>query len=393
MVDSRSAIDHNGVMRSLAWSGLALCNLGALAWRRDRALSNLERMETYGTKTGWARQARILCDFGRGWHICLCHHWLAVVQMKRILLLCLAAIFAFAGSELIVFHAIGYPPYGVEMKIMGIRGSDQAVNIFKPYSKYWTVEGGNRVFKRNNIGLTGIDVWLAKDAKFVFVLGTSYVQASHLPPEQIAVSVFQEKLRSYSPEFQALNLGMPVHDPYDSYWRANYFEKKYYPAKVFLVIESPYADWFRRQCHPLNFDAGKKKIRRLRSQPLEIARYIMNHSSFCNLTFNLLKTNDRAENENASGNFSVAEPKKTGPELFECIFNFKRKYGNRFILISIAKDGPFNAKIMSFCKTNGIDFCARNLLLPGNRINGHGHLNAVGNRLLGELLYETFVKF
>lgn len=313
--------------------------------------------------------------------------------MKRILLLCLAAICALAGSELIVSHVIGYPPYGVEMKMVGIRGADQPVNIFKPFSRYWTVEGGNRVFRRNNVGLPGIDVRLAKDAKFVFVLGTSYIQASHIPPEQIAVSVFQKKLRSCSPAFQALNLGMPVHDPYDSYWRANYFEKKYYPAKVFLVIESSYADWFRRQRHPLNFDAGKKKIRRLHSLALEIARTIMNRSSFCNLTFNLLKTNGRAENENAAGNFSGAESKKAGPELFECIFHFKRKYGSRFSLISIAKDGALNEKLREFCIANGVDFCSRDLLLPGNRINGRGHLNEKGNQLLGELLYETFVKF
>jgi hypothetical protein len=313
--------------------------------------------------------------------------------MKKLGLLIAAALLAFLGVECIVSRIIGYPTYGVEMKVAGIRGTDQPVNIFKPHSAYWTVEGGNRVFKRNNVGLTGIDIRLAGEPRFIFVLGTSYIHASHIDPGQTAVSIFQKKLRSRFPEYQALNLGLPLHDPYDSFWRANYFEKKYSPARVFLVIESSYAEWFKRQQHPLRFAPGSKKTRRLRSLPLRIAATIMNHSSFCNLTYNLFRTSGRTENESARERLGENKTAAAGPDLLACILQFKKRYGGRFALLSIAGDGTLNATLREFCRANDIHYGARNLLLPGTRINGRGHLNAKGNARLGEWLYEAFIAF
>ena len=90
--------------------------------------------------------------------------------MNRFITIIIAFIFAFILNELFVRFVIKYPNYGVEKKMIGIRADDQVQNIFKPYSKYWNVEGGNRVFKRNNLGLPGTDVNISNSSKYILFL-------------------------------------------------------------------------------------------------------------------------------------------------------------------------------------------------------------------------------
>ena len=81
-------------------------------------------------------------------------------------------------------YGLGYPVYGLDKKVK-IRDIGWS-NIWKPYSEYWNVEGGNRKFSRNNIGLPGLNVKIADDSKYIYILGSSFVEALQIPPEMIA---------------------------------------------------------------------------------------------------------------------------------------------------------------------------------------------------------------
>lgn len=313
--------------------------------------------------------------------------------MKKMLLLGSAAISALICTEWIVAKIIGYPTYGVEMKMLGIRGLDQPVNIFKPYSKYWTVEGGNKVYRRNNVGLPGINVKISNSSKYVFVLGSSFIEAYQLPPEKIATSILQKKLQIKNPDDQVLNLGISGHDPYDLFWRASYFEKRYFPSRVILVIDSTYENWFKRQRQPLDFNQNSKVPERLYSSKMKYISFIVNNSAFLNLVSGLIKNRNQEAAEIQQIKTRVAKSnKKANSDLIACISNFKEKYKDRFSLISIISENSLNSQIHDFCSANGIRFISRNVFLAKYLIKGKGHLNYAGNELVGDILYESFIK-
>ncbi|MBN1472276.1 MAG: hypothetical protein JW925_10885 [Syntrophaceae bacterium] len=314
--------------------------------------------------------------------------------MKKTLLLGLAAISALICAELIIAKIIGYPTYGVEMKMMGIRGLDRPVNIFKPYSKYWTVEGGNKVYRRNNIGLPGMDIKISNKARYIYVLGSSFVEAYQLPPTKIATSIFQTKIQIENSYYEVLNLGISGHDPYDLYWRAIYFEKKYPPARVFLVIDSTIINWFQRQRHPLNFDQKLKAPTRFNSLKMKYLGFYVNNSSLLNLLSKLRIKRGRGDNEvKESGLYEMKSNGEFDSDLIACISNYKKHFADRFSLISIINDNKLNSQISDFCNFNNISFISRIILLPKYRLNGKGHLNIEGNKLLGEMLHESFIRF
>jgi len=313
--------------------------------------------------------------------------------MKKVLLLVLAAIAAFVCAEGIVAKIIGYPTYGLGRKMLGIRGLDRPVNIFKPYARYWTVEGGNRVFRLNNIGLPGDDVKTAADSKYVFVLGSSYVEAYQWPPSKIASSLFQNKLQIQDATYQVLNLGINGQDPYDLYWRAIYYEKTYPPAMVFLVLDRTLDERFERHPHPLNFDPRAKVPRPLDSAIMNGAILLWNHSAFLNLVSNLVinRTSEGRAGQ-AQGSFPLKSPALLGSDLRTCISKFKEKFFDRFVLIAMSEGKESDASLRDFCRVEGIRFMSRDILEPRYRLSGRGHLNGEGNQILAETLYEAFIQ-
>ena len=88
----------------------------------------------------------------------------------------------------------------------------------------------------------------------------------------------------------------------------------------------------------------------------------------------------------------VKSNKKLNSDLIACILNFNKKYMDRFLLLSISNENYANTQISNLCKVNGIPFVFRNILLPKYRLNGKGHLNIDGNKLVGDLLYESFIQ-
>ena len=125
--------------------------------------------------------------------------------MKRILLLTAAALVALALAELFVGIVLGYPSYGAKEKINICSYKDFQL-IFYPYTKYWNVEGGNQIFKRNNLGFPGIDVKISKDSKYILMLGNSALEGLQINPEAMCTSVFQKKLNRVYSTYQVVNL-------------------------------------------------------------------------------------------------------------------------------------------------------------------------------------------
>ena len=311
--------------------------------------------------------------------------------MRKALLIIIAFISALILSELIVAYFVKYPSYGVEKKIK-ISGSNSYQNIYKPYSKYWNVEGGNRIFSRNNFGVPGIDLDLSNNKSNIFVLGSSYVEAYQIPPETISTSILNRLLEKEFPNYQVINFGASGHDPYDSWLRTKYYEKKLKPSFVILVIQSTYEQWFKRHKHPLDFDFSKLgKENRSISTLIQIK--LRNNSHLLNLFAQYLKKVGKSQKKRTENQVKkeeiLIEYSSIPEDLYTCVKEFDKQFGDQFFLISIINDDEVNEKIKYFCHENMINFSYSPITKSKNKINGVGHLNIQGNKLLGELMYET----
>jgi len=319
--------------------------------------------------------------------------------MKKLILLGLAFLVALLVTELLVRYVLKFPTYGVEVKLSGIRSSEGGVeSMFYPHSRYWTVEGGNRVFERNNLGLPGTDVVVADSSQYVFVLGCSFIEAEQVPPESIATSMLQRRLSLISPRLQVINLGHSGHDLYDSYLRAAYFERMLPPAAVILELHEDGAVWFPRHAHPLRFTVGPDFGRPVRSWTADALRLARNYSSLVNIVVNAVKADQRKrdEEEEIAGKRRTAagtEEEPTLPaDLLTCLEAFHEKYGEKFCLVSMLMYPRENQDLADYCKSHGMNFVSRDLIVTENRVAQAGHLNIKGNTALGELLYESYLK-
>ena len=149
--------------------------------------------------------------------------------------------------------------------------------------------------------------------------------------------MLQRKLQDAPGRPQALNLGMPQHDPYDSYWRANYFAETIPPSRVVLVVESSYSSWLARHRRPLRFDDSRRRALRVRSKPMAAALFLLNHSSFAHLAFQMLKPGKRSEAGEERASASGRGPGGPGPSFGSAARQYRQKYGDRFSLVSIAQ--------------------------------------------------------
>lgn len=308
--------------------------------------------------------------------------------MKKIFTVILAFIIAFLLNEIFVRFVIKYPVYGVEKKMIGIRADDQVQNIFKPYSNYWNVEGGNKVFTRNHLGLTGTNVIVSDSSKYIFILGSSFIEAGNVTPYKMATSVFAKKVKKINPYYEVINLGYSGHDAMDSYIRALYFSQMYKPVKVILVIDSDYPDWFKSN----TFNPSSKPVFKEKSDiKTKLLIKIRNSLAFLNLAANSLKTQ--------SADIQVVKPAKNSAKidfeesyLSDAINAFHSTYSQKFICISISHDSIMNEFLKKHTRDNQIEFDLNEQITNTEfRIKGEGHLNEYGNILLGNFLYEKFI--
>lgn len=309
--------------------------------------------------------------------------------MKKLLTILAAFIFSFIIIELFVRYIIKYPSYGVEKKMYGIRADNHAQNIFKPYSKYWNVEGGNQVYKRNNLGLPGTDIHVSDSAKYIFVLGSSFVEALQVPPEKMATSIFAQKLKKNNPSYEVLNLGCSGHDAMDSYLRTLYFAGFFNPQKVILILESDHLGWLKGN-QPIKNDTIKIQFVEKNNLLTKLNKLIRNNSSFIEMIFRSIGRNI----ENKNGEDSKKNMQNIQDEInaiYTKIFNFyKKQFPNKFEIILIGKDYSFNNNITAIAKNLKIRTYSGNICTKENCFNGSGHLNIKGNKELGEMLHEKF---
>ena len=203
-------------------------------------------------------------------------------MIYKLIILTVSLSFAFIISEIIVRNLVGYPDYGVEYFVYGISSNIKWQPQYYPDSKYFNNENSKfSVFKRNNLGLPGLDAKLTK--KKIFVLGSSFIEASQVQPEKISVSVFQQLVEKNFPDFTVLNLGRKAHDLYDCWFRYNYYKRIYEPECVILIIDQ--RNSFSRHPHPLNFSLPQNFGNIDKRLKVIIGTKILSSSSYLSLCY------------------------------------------------------------------------------------------------------------
>jgi hypothetical protein len=336
-----------------------------------------------------------------------------VLPLKNAVLFAAACLLALLVAEGLVRYVVGYPTYGVRDREYGLWSGSASQPVFKARSKYWTVEGGNRVFARNNLGLPGTDVRPSGAAPYVFVLGDSYVQGYEVPPDSMATSVFGRLLDQEGHPASVLNLGRGGYDPFNCYFRASYFARLYPPAAVILVLQSDYEGWFLRRPDPLRFIADPRAGQSDRRSAVRLHNAARNASAFANLVIKAAYENQRVFDESAGDGFqdvprdgarhgSKKDPSgerpggeslagsSVPPGLLDSLREFRKSFGRGFICVSIVDDQKLNEGLAAFARSDSFTFASRPLNRPEFKINGAGHLNAHGHARLGELLDEAY---
>jgi len=310
-------------------------------------------------------------------------------MQKKPLIIIAAFITAFIAGEIITGGLLGFPKYGVESKMKGMRSSQGHQNLYKPYSEYWNAKGKFEIYKRNNLGLPGIDVDTGLNRKYVCVLGSSFIENNYVKPEYMSTSVFQNLLKNQDKLYNVLNLGYNGYDSYDSYRRIAYFEEFYRPECIILVINSYISDSYKLEKSP--FDLNRESFTKDNSFNSKLNLAVRNNSSLLRLLITLIQ---------GSNTEQTAEPL---PELFDannvdltdldiCLMQFYKKYKDKFICVSIIKNDTVNKRIDAFCRLNNIKFEFSNLMTPENQIQGDWHLNEKGNSELGKFLFDVYYK-
>jgi hypothetical protein len=311
--------------------------------------------------------------------------------MRKTLIIVSALLFAFLAGELVIRYIIRYPVLGVKYKVHYRQGPDYWTNVWKPYSRYWNVEGGNTVFQRNNLGLPGTNVSLNSKTK-VAVLGTSFLEAYQINPQHIAVSVFDNLLRKKGNDVGVYNLGYSGHDPFDLWFRLKYFENFCRFDNIILVIESDFANRWTRYRRPLVFEPGNK-FGVINTSPAQICLTgLRNVSAFLSIVFRGL-TAPKSEFGTNTGIIQGERTLSFTPELAECLMKLQKEYGDRFALVTIMEQPGFNIMVENFCRKAGINYFNQPLFRPEIMIRGAGHLNEKGNQELGLVMFEAYEKF
>jgi len=314
-----------------------------------------------------------------------------MVAIRRAFLLIFTIVLSLIFSDFVVAKVIGYPAYGVSYKVKYRKGADTWTNIRKPHAQIFNVEGRIRT-NYNNFGIPGIDV--EKIENPVVVLGSSFVEALQHRPEKIATSIFQKRLDNAGFRASVINLGCSGHDPYDSWFRLKYYEKllKFSSQDVILVINSDNKDWFDRHPKPFDFTLADDfgQINKRTTTRALIA--LRNASSYAEICANALKKKNEV---NPSNDESIEKDQihNTGLELSEemkeCLLQFNQSYTN-FRVVSVFDDQGFNSSLIEFCNSSNIDCTVKPIAKPEYMINGAGHLNEMGNQLLGEVLTDIY---
>jgi hypothetical protein len=318
-----------------------------------------------------------------------------LVYLKRILSLTVIFLISLFITELLIRITINHPTYNIEKKLTGLRKSSGGItDIYYPYSRFWTSEGGYSISTTNNLGLAGSDVAVTDTSKYIYVLGSSYIQANQVERKNVSTSVFQS-LIGFNSKYQVINLGEGGLDQYDSYFKIKYYEKLYNPYLIIMVVDRVDDRWLSRH-DSLTFNADIFNVREIKDNATgKIEILFRRNSAFINLLSNGYKISSKLGSEDNKKRTAINDPNNTKVEniskhFFPCIEKFASDYGNKFVLVSMIDNIEINNYINKFCKDKNIIYRFRNINRMENRLSRTGHLNENGNKELGELLYNIF---
>lgn len=321
--------------------------------------------------------------------------------MKKAVLIILALVTAALITEAVISSLIRYPAFGVLYKVRYRVGGETWSNIRKPHTKYYNVE--NRTLTNyNNYGLPGKDIDDLHNP--IVLLGNSLVEALQYKPEYIASTVFENALRKNDPTTDVVNLGCSGHDPYDSYFRLKYFEKKLgmNTEEVLLIVSGDAVNWFKRHPQPFRFELGPE-FGKVNNNPLvKLQIKLRNSSSLIEVIVKgILKdiTGDNRGDELEQAVKQIDGSEQGMPdsrydlsqEMQDCLIAYSKDYDG-FIVVSISAEGAFNSTLENFCRENQIECIFVPILKPENLINGAGHINHKGNQELGSQMAHEYLK-
>ncbi len=315
--------------------------------------------------------------------------------LKKLLITICGILTALIIVELAIRFVVAYPVTPKRKQIIFLSENDHFhhISLYAPHSEFWSVEGGCRKFRRNNAGLPGTDITISDSSRYVFLAGSSFIEAYQVEGDSTASAIFQNKLQKcISPRLQVLNLGESKLDVYTAWFRIILFAEKYKPDKIVLAIEDFHRDWLEEYDN-LSFDAPEDFCLPVESSlRFRISEVLVHYSSFLNLLREIYWHGGRKVKELLDETRPVDDNEM--PEAFiESLFQFHESYGDDFLLVSFSDNEEINRILESFCKMHDINFqYTETILLPQNRFNGDGHLNLEGNRKLGEFLYEAFLE-
>jgi hypothetical protein len=307
---------------------------------------------------------------------------------KKILIIFIAFVCAFGISEILIGNIFGFPKYGVKYKLNGIRSPLGHQNIYMPYAKYWGAKEEFGIYSRNNLGLTGIDVDTGSNSKYIFVLGSSFIECDYLKPEVISTSVLQVLLKGIDKNYSVLNLGHNGVDPYESYRLSYYYEENYKPELVILVINNYNSSSYKFVENP--FELNRNLFYRDNSLRNWVNLFLKNNSSVARLILTLFSglTFEQVVKPIEEPNSSSVDLK----DLEICLMEFNKKYKDSFVCVSIMNNDTINSRIDKFCSLNKIGFEYSRIMIKENQISGDWHLNDKGNYDLGNFMFEVFRK-
>jgi hypothetical protein len=326
---------------------------------------------------------------------------MVVFQMRKMFIILFALLLSAVFVEIIINNIVGYPKVTGQRKFVYAThiNNNEMLKWKSPFTKYWTVEGGNRVFSYNNIGLPGADVHLEEKSKIIFVLGDSFLEAMQVPPEKMSVSVFADLLRNTDTNYKPINLGASNNDAYVLWFRANFYEKYYKPDYVCLMVTClEVLDLnFLNHTYPFNFSLPDNFGAQIPEGKLEKSFNVFRKQfASVNLVTNGFKVFNSSQKETPLTISESSEHKTYNKDvefLKECLGKFKDKYGDKFFVVSIEPEEENNKLLSAACDSLNIKYARKNLLVEENIVKGGSHLNELGNLKLGELFNDTFVKF
>lgn len=318
--------------------------------------------------------------------------------MKKTIIVLFAFLLSFILAEIIISNFLGYPKRKGQRKFVYAPQilNNEILKWKNPYTKYWTVEGGNNVFSYNNLGLPGTDVYISDSSEIIFMLGDSFLEAMQVDPKKMSVSVFGDMLKNTI--YKPLNLGAPNNDPYILWFRANFYEKYFKPDYVCLLVTClEVLDLnFQNHLNVFNFSLPDNFGIQINDGKMEVfANIFRNNLASVNLLANGINSYNSTQKNIQSVSYTVSDTVnyvKDVNRLKECLIKYKNKYGDKFFVVCMEPVEENNKLLVSACESIGVHYARKNLLVKENILEGGSHLNNLGNQKLGELFYDTFVR-